>query len=280
MLRQIVTRLYRERRRAAIVAMLCAAIGASQFLHAAPDTAQSPSWGLIAAAMAMMTALLFPVIVVLAALLGPLRNGLEVLTLILAVSVWLPLTGLVPIPDQGSFVFLPTLWSAGLFLSIFYATGVFDHWLPVRRVTIRSRARSRLAPDALFPGLALTPETAQRCGDDRLVGVDWVEPGHLMRIETRFDDIATVTELQTIEALEPGHLFRVRFQGEPVRQRAQGTRGILQYRLRPTRRGTRVEGERVYENGSRMRQIAAWIDDSFGRFDDRCITDIERAAQT
>lgn len=68
--------------------------------------------------------------------------------------------------------------------------------------------------------------------------------------------------------LEPGQHVRMRFAAEFAGSRARGTRGMPDCHRRPSRRGTRVEGERVFDNGSLGVGISARIDDSFGRFDD------------
>ena len=273
----IFTRLYRERRRALIVALLTFAAGVAAQWHVAASLFGLPAW--LIGGLAFML-ILTPVLMALAVVFPSIRHIAE------PIAFTLVLLALMGVFGPGPLAFgLPrppwlNLWVIVLMglVAQLYAGAWLDRITPARTRTFRSRSTSRLPPDRLWPALATTPETAHLVPDEDRIGIEWVEPGQTLHLISRQGDIAKVEELHHIDAVEPGTLYAFRFEPVDGRPDAPGTTGQCSYRLRPHGPGTEVLSTRSIDRASFRGRLFVWIDDAYGRADDLRIARIEQAA--
>ena len=276
-MRKFFKRLYRERRRALIVALLTFAAGAAAQWHVAVSLFGLPGW--LVGGLAFML-ILTPVLMALAVVFPRVRHVAEPISATLVMLAVMGVFGPGPLAFGLPRPPLPNLWAFILMWIVveLYAGVWLDRITPARTLTFRSRSTSRLPPDRLWPALATTPETAHLDPDEDRIGIAWVEPGQTLRLISRQGDIAKVEELHHIDAAEPGAMYSFRFEPVDGRPDAPGTTGQRRYHLRPTGAGTEVLSERIIDRASFRGRLFVWIDDSFGRADDTRIARIERAA--
>lgn len=272
MIRYFFKRLYRERRRLLVTCALTFAAGAWAF-HTSSTRILSvvPFWlfsGLVMmigeTSFLMLFVVLFPKIRFTAEMMAGL-------------VLFMSLVGSLRHLDSGP---LPSwAWITGATIAMValqtYILPILDRLLPLRARRYLSVATSRLPPEALFEHLCSTPDQPAPLRDPNLVSSDWIEPGKSYRIVERQGDHCKVEEIHTIEAAAPGQSFRFRWEALDARADAPFVRGTKEFVLAPHHGGTRLTTLRMPERTSWRVQIFAWIDDAFGRLDDKEIRQAE-----
>lgn len=272
-------RLYRERRRAAIVLALLLAAGLVNFWTLPGQVLGVPRW---IAAPALFAAALGTLFLVWGLILPSRRHDSE------AAALAILLTALLARFATGE-----SLFAEGTRVEAFLATAALiwllasaysDRWLdallPRWPAAITARAVSALPPDRLWPALARTPETAHLDPDPNDQRIEWIEPGRRLRIVGAVAGYGTFDEEHVIEAAEPGRLYSFRYRLIAGPDGAQATAGAQIRRLQPLGTGTELWTERMTEDLSPRGWLFAWIDDGFGRTDDSRIARIEATART
>lgn len=272
-MRYLLKRLYRERRRVVIVAVLAFASGAWAFRLAGGTILGLPP--ALAAGLAFMggvTAFLM----VIALLFPSYRKAAEsCVTALLILSLFGFFSPKSPIQITESVWGIVGFVLCWLCFEV-YAGPFLDRFLPRRRLRFRSHASSDLPPEKLAPYLMTSPEEFATFGADDLVSLDWVEPGKTLRVVSRIDGAAKLEEMQTLEVnSRPSHRA-FRFEVVDAPKDATGMSGRFEISITPHENGSRIETSRIYDRATWRAMLNAWIDDSFGRLDDASVERAER----
>lgn len=153
-----------------------------------------------------------------------------------------------------------------------YACTWMDGLLPRRRMSFVSTAESRLTPDRLFPHLAQTPDTDPAMRSPDMLSIEWIEPGRQYRMVQRRGDLGQIVEVKTLRAFHAPHHLANDFHAPDARPGTAGASGSFELTFSPSPHGTRLIARRSFDNSNWRFRILAWIDDSFGRFDDGYIS--------
>lgn len=152
-----------------------------------------------------------------------------------------------------------------------------DRFVPLRNTMLRSVAKSKLPPSAIWPYLYLTPDSAHDTRSAETVSLDWIEPGKSFRAVHRIGDTAKVEEIHSIETYEPFSNIRFSWNVPDAVAERPGTHGWREIRVIPHSGGSRLETIRCYGLGSWRVRLKAWIDDAAARLDDDLIRDAENS---
>jgi hypothetical protein len=266
----LLSRLYRERRRFALVAFLTFLGGWLAFRNSPASLFGLPVE--LAAGLAFMVGLTVALMAVV--LVFPqVRSQAE------SVALGIPVLSLMGSfdPDIGSTRSSLVLVFGLLFMylaTILYGSRWLDVLVPRRNGIYRSVADSRLPPDKLWPYIFVTPDSAPEFRSESTISLKWVDPGKSFYDVGRAGDAATVEELQTIVAMEPSSLFQFHFQ-TVLNPDNFGHQGMVTHRLRKTETGSRLESVREFDRDSWRAFLFSWIDDGWGRLDDAKIRSFE-----
>ena len=265
-------RLYRERRRVGVAAVvtflagLLAGMSDDRIVFGIPfQLAYAVAFLVILTPVLMSIVLIFPAI----------RTGVDSVTFSLPIiSVYLWVLG-----TDSSFakvVFLIIAIMFGELILMIYGGSWLDKFLPAKQHVFRSRSKSKLQPEELWPFLVVTPDTVETYGGENTVSMKWVEQG-VSYVETeQVDDLTRIEELQTIEQLEPDTQIRVRFQVQSAKEDTLGTSGMMERRFDRTTGGTQLVCTRMFDRTTPMVSFRLWLDDTFGRADDQHILRAEQ----
>lgn len=269
-MRWFLYRLYRERRRFALVAFLTFLGGWLAFRGSALTLFDVPVEIVAAFAfMVVLTGALFAVVLIF----PQLRSHAE--TIALSIPV-LSLAGAFDPQLDGwasflIFVFgLLFIYPAGMI----YGGPTLDSFVPRRNRNYRSTSASSLTPEALWPYFCVTPDSRPEFRMENTISLDWLEPGRRIREVAHAGEGKTIEEIQTILLQEPPSLFQFHFQSVHAPD-APGHRGVYIHRLTRTGKGTSVETIRQYDTDSWRTALFTWVDDAFGRSDDAKLKAIE-----
>lgn len=275
--RRLMRRLWRERRRVVICALLFGAAGAMAF-WGHPDYRGRYPMPLVAglAFAAILTGFTLAVSLVLPAF----RHASEVVALGICIMAWLSM-GSVKYSLIGFTTGSKGIWFLAIVMlagQVYWSNWV-DRFLPTIRCRFRHVLRSKLPADVLWDGLFGTPGHPERLADAE--NILTFEPlaedsPHRRIIERGTDGVSTLEENHYIEEIDPPRFVRFRWnavnaaKGQPMAAGAKemrfidaGSRRKVRIVLRPDVISLRAT-------------IFAWIDDSFGRIEDARIAELER----
>jgi hypothetical protein len=261
-MRWFVSRLYLERRRLAIIASFSFVGGWLAF------------WGdpaeLLGFPMPLVAGIAFVVGVtafcgVLIFLFPAIRHQTE------ATASALPLLSLSGAfaPDAGnlSIAFTSILGLTVIYLAAtLYGTNWLDRFVPRRNAVFRSRARTRLSPEELWPYVSVTPDSPPELRSPETALIEWVEPGKTFREVARMGEIAKIEEIGTIQVMDAPNRYRFAFE-VPDAANVHGCRGVYDRRLARIAGGTILETTRELDLASWRATIHIWVDDSYARLD-------------
>ena len=266
-MRWILKRLFRERRRIGVVAIFTFLGGYFAFFRS-----QAVLYGVpfpIVSGLAFMvglTAFLAAIVI----LFPKIRHVAE--SVALSVPV-LSLMGMFSQPDQGG---LST--SAGIYglllcylFAVVYGSNLLDRYLPQRPRSFRSLATSFLQPKALWPYLALTPESDTKYRSEKTLAIDWIEPGVRFRVVDRSGELAKIEEIQTISEVKPHQHYAFDFEVPDATEKSPVSSGRKEIWLKPQGPKTTLESVRTFDRVTIRAQILLWLDDAMGRLDDEVI---------
>ncbi|MEP1698826.1 MAG: hypothetical protein ABJJ69_20040 [Paracoccaceae bacterium] len=264
-------RLFRERRRVVIVALVTFLGGYISFFSRTSHFLGLP-FSIVAglAFMVILTAFLMA----LAILFPKIRHTAE------SVAVSIPVLSLMGAfsgeEDGGLSTYTSVFGILLCYLIITVYGGAWvDRFLPCRPKQLRSFTTSNLKPDELWPYLTVTPDTFKDYGTADTLSMDWIEPDLSFRVVSRIDDIAKIEEIHTIEVNEPFQHFRFSFEAPDATEEASVSCGTKTLKFIPVGRTTRLETIREFDRVSIRAQLMNWIDDGCGRLDDDLVDYVE-----
>lgn len=199
-------------------------------------------------------------------------EGVAVGNMVVFLAGWLTGTdGRVSASDGWMIVML-----IGYLTFLVYGTPMLDRYLPRRGFRFRSVARSRLRPDQLWPHVATTPDSGQHYRKSETLALEWIEEGVVFRESTRVNDVMKLEETKIIEIFSPPtHIF-YRFAVDGA-EGADGASGTVDHEIAPHPDGSRLATIRNYDRVTWRQALFVWLDDTFGRDDDKAIRQAERA---
>lgn len=269
-MRGVHRRLYRERRRIALVAFLTFLGGGLAFQGSSLTVFKLPLE--IAAAFAFMVGLTGPLIG--DALLFP-QMRLHAETVALGIPVVSVMGAFDPSVDNTTSSLMWVIALLFIYLAgIIYGGTALDSLVPRRNRTYCSTSKSSLTPAALWRYLCVTPDSLPEFRQENTISLEWIEPETRLREIARIGDAATVEEVHTILAKDPPSLFQFHFLAVHAPD-APGHRGIYTHRLTKTDGGSILETVRQYDTDSWRAALYIWVDDGFGRSDDAKIKSFE-----
>lgn len=265
-------RLYRERRRLLIVALLTFLAGAIAF---AENTARV--YGIpmpLAAGLAFLLGL-SPWLMAIALLFPSIRTTAE------SIAASLPVLALMGVFSNWSDPSgtPSTALILGMVLSYLtatiYGSALIDRYLPRRSFTFRTRATSRLAPETLWPYLDLTPDSDPRHVPEDILGMEWINPGQTFRETSRINDLAQIEGIITLEASDAPLHRCISYVIPSAKPDSPGSAGRREIRLSGRAFGSKLFSARTYDHYTLREILFLWIDDRFGRNDDETIRQAE-----
>ncbi|WP_170572241.1 hypothetical protein [Ruegeria atlantica] len=270
-------RLYRERRRIVIISLLTLIAGLVAGLNDDRVVYGIPFQ--LAYGIAYLV-ILTPVLLVIALVFPSIRSATETVAFSLTFISLMHLYG--SRPDGSGFenaMFVLSILFGYLVFSV-YAGGWLDRYLPSAKRTFSSKVKTALSPNELWPFLVVTPDTVDTYGGENTVSMVWVDQG-VSYIETdQLGDHSQVQEMMTIEVCELDKRFRGRFQSLSAKKGASGISGVLERRFIWTAKGTQLVSTRSFDQSSPILDFRAWLDDSFGRYDDQYVGRAEKLSGT
>ncbi|MEL7133632.1 MAG: hypothetical protein AAGK77_14615 [Pseudomonadota bacterium] len=272
-MRTFTKRLYRERRRLAVVAVATFLAGAIAFWRHGGAVLGLPFW--IVAGLAFMVCLTLALMGVVV-LFPKVRHTAEAIALSIPC---LSLMGAFSNELGAGVSSLTLIWSLllGYLFFLVYASAWLDAYIPQRPKHVKSVAISKLPPDAIWPYLTVTPDTFDTFGGASTLRMDWIEKG-VSFIETeRVDGLATVDEVHTIRATDAPNRYAFDFHVPDATEDAPVSAGTYEFRLIPFRGGTKLETTRAFDRVTFRAQVIMWLDDGAGRLDDDKILNAELA---
>lgn len=273
-MRRVLMRLYRERRRVAVITPLIF-LGWVLLLLTTPMTEEGVG-KLLGTCLALTGG--FVLFLTLTALLVPKIRWLAETT-----AIWLFLGGpLVALRDSlGMFEpgFVIGAIAVCALASTAYTCGCSDRFLAMRPRALRSTAKSRLPPEHLWPFLVVPPESDPVFRDPTTMAIEWIELGHSYRVTKNLGGIAKFDQINTITICNPPTRYVYRAMFPDMRQEEQGQSCEVDLRLIPKAQGTRLEACRDFDRLTIRAWLFLWIDDQCGKADDALILRAERVRQ-
>ena len=278
-LRAFGRRLWRERRRMALCALLLFASGYLQFIHHGASQ-WGPSMAVVAGSA--YVAVMLPTLLALCLIVRPWRFTCEIVTAtLLIVSVWGVFDNRVGI-DFALRGKSPSVWivlGSWLVLTQLWCSTLVDR-IRLRRGRSSYTQRSPLDARTLWEGLVGSPdETAPPSVTGEVVTFERLEPGRPhRRVVERLPGGALVEEHEFVEVEDAPRHIRFRWHAVNAAPGDPCTSGLKEVTIRETRRGSVV---RVRQWADRMPlrvAIQAWLDDGLARLADRKLALVERRA--
>lgn len=272
----VLRRLYRERRRVVVVALITFLGGYIAFFNR-----DSSVFGLplpILAGLSFMVVLTtFLMVVVI--LFPKVRHCGEAVGLSVPILSLMGAFGSAEDGGLSSFSGIYIVMLSYLTITVYGGAWV-DRYLPCRPKQFVSKAKSRLSVEELWPFLSVTPDTFQDFGKKDVVSMEWIEPGVSYRQFCRSGELAKIEELHTITDNEPHQRFGFSFDVPDATKDAAVSCGHIDVRLIPHGSTTRVETTREFDRVSVRAQLFIWIDDAMGRLDDELLQNAEAKLRT
>ncbi len=258
-------RLYRERRRAVLIAILTFLGGFIAF-YGNPARFYGLPFSVFAG-LAFMVGLT-PCLGVIFLVFPKIRHSTE------SVALSIPGLALMGVfSEPPAFGGLPPsvnvlgLMMCLLFVTVYGSTAI-DRFLPRRTASFRSTATSTLPPEILWPYLDLSPDSQPRHISDDLVAMDWITPGTTYREISRSGDVAQIEAIVTLDPQAAPFTRRSSYTVPNAKPDTPGATGTRSQTLTANGAGSRLQTTRQVSNQT-LRSIAfLWIDDAFGRNDD------------
>lgn len=259
----ILRRLYRDRRRLAIVCVL--AVGYGFFADWGDELL--PHGVLVSVIFGVLVAILSGAVAALFSLLiPPFRYMLEWLS----VGHLLPpiLAGLFPDTKFAFFIQEELNVISGVIIVLFiafYMGSWLDKYLTVKRAPIRFSGKTRIAAERLWDGFYPKPEKLHLAHNDNLENLEYVNEGepHMRAVEW-VEPGGLLEEINIVEKLQPGEY--VRFRWEAVNGRGMhGTFGTAEIGVEDLGKRRRITKSFDAPNPPLRRVVMNWIDDTHGR---------------
>lgn len=274
--RTIRRRLWRDRRRYGVCAVLLFAAGYISFLDQGGALFGIPIG--VLAGLAFVLGIL-PLGVLLCLMIPGWRFTCEVATFglfLLAVvgQIWW-MFSLLAVPYAGNAVLFAQLCLLTI-IGQLYCTDLLDRWTR-KGHPIRYRLRSRLPAEVLWDGLVGTPPHIERLANENVTRFEYLTPGRPDRLMVeRYQGMALVEEHQIVEAISAPNHMRFRWtavDAEPDLPFGTGTKDLRitdngSYRTVQVTQRARAHPWRAV--------VLNWIDDSFGRHYDKALAVLER----
>lgn len=267
--KRIPKRLWRERRRMALVLVLLFVagylreFGADRFFQGIPSS-------LI---LGLIYALGFGLIGLFVILVIPSTRALfEIIALGLVLLSLLDLSVPMIRDLEGGKILFSILLMNGL-LMVLYGTWSHHRFVTTKAVQ-RAQCYSPLSVGTLWRGLIALPENFDHHINPNLISITQLDPNNIEIVE-RLDPIGTTTERHEILSYEAGVSIRFRYSTLDAAPDTLGTIGIVEYRI--TNQGDR----RCFEYSIHPDQLPAihrptvWLDDGTARMIDARIEEIE-----
>ena len=274
-MRFIWMRLYRERRRVAVISGPHF-LGFCLFLLSTPMVEEG--LGKVLTVSLALTGGFVLTLVMLALAAPGLRRCAELfaICILLGGAVHAAMTAL-GLTNNGAF-------GAGLVIlcgvaSLSYTTGALDRFIAMRPRVLDSTANSILPAKTLWCYIAVTPESDARFRSRDIIRIEWIEPKHSYRLTKHLVSIAKYDQALTILQHDAPSRFYYRFAVMDMPKIEQGCTGTADYQLEPTAKGTRLVIRRSLDLMTIRAWLFVWIDDHCGRMDDALVRDAERMAR-
>ncbi|MCG7521232.1 hypothetical protein [Ruegeria sp. Ofav3-42] len=265
-------RLYRERRRFIVIALmtfiagLVAGMNDDRIVFGIPfQLAYGAAFLLLLTPVLMAIALFFPAV----------RMATESVAFSLPIICIYLAIGKTDSSFSEFFFIVVAIMFCQLTFSV-YGGGWLDRFLPSRKRTFQSKVRTRLTPEEVWPFLVVTPDTVDTYGDENTVSIEWRKPGVSFVEVSQIDDLTRVEELQVIEQFEPNAQFRVRFEALSAKKGTNGSSGTLERTFQKISFGTALQTTRSFDYMSPTASFRMWLDDGFARFDDKYVARAEQ----
>lgn len=280
-MRFILRRLYRGRRRYAIVFALLFATGFTLFWGYSYGSSKIPV-PLVGGLVVMLGVGMF---VPPLCLIFP---SFRFVTEIIAVSVFLFCIVGLALPESALALTMAyeSGPSTGYFLltilvlqQFFYGTWS-DKWLTVKSAPIRSKGRTRLPATRLWDGFYPTPGKMHLGHEENLVSLEYLNEGepHLREV-VWMPPGALLEEIAMVEELEVGKYVRSRWEavhGKGLR----GTVGVSEVRVDDHGKFRRIRTVHDVQNRPWREVLINWIDDTHGQFLDDNLAKLEKRVAT
>ncbi|WP_377506139.1 hypothetical protein [Octadecabacter sp. R77987] len=277
MLRLLARRLYRDRRRYAVMIVFLFLAGATTF------------WGvrtsLFSVPMPLVAGLAFVVGIgifapILSLLIPPWRFTIE----IAAVGLFaLALIGqFIPSLSLHEITTRVAIWAfvAMNLLSLLYTTQFLDRWFMRKDHTLTGRAKTRLPQQRVWDGVIGTPPHIDKLAKNDLVTFENVDGDPMQRrLVQRINGTSLLEEIQTLDQLDEPR--RIGFQWHvPQSDDPEKHRGYARTEITDTGRKRVITRTMTPAQYPLRAALMNWIDDTYGRMLDDDLNDLERPKAT
>lgn len=277
MFRRLARRLYRDRRRYAVMVVFLFLAGATTFWGVRTSLFSVPMPLVAGLAFVLGIGIFAPI---LSLLIPPWRFTIE----IVAVGLFaLALIGqFIPSLSLHEITTRIAIWAfvAMNLLSLLYTTQFLDRWFMRKNHALTARATTRLPQARVWDGVIGTPPHIERLAKNDLVTFENVDGNPMQRrLVQRINGTSLLEEIQTLDLLEAPHRIGFHWivpQADDPSHHAgyahteitdTGKKRVIIRTFRPARYPTRAA-------------LMNWIDDTYGRMLDDDLNDLERPKAT